>query len=391
VFVEYQDFVNNTHHFFMKKLSLFIIALFLQAVGMTQIPEGYYDDAVALEGEQLKIALYGIIKNHTRFPYTSSSTDVWDILKEADEDPNNNNNVILLYTGRSQIKSENAGENLTYTGNRWNREHVWSKSHGFPSESDTAYTDCHHLRPSDESVNTDRSNLDFDEGGSQHSEATECFYDSDSWEPRDEIKGDVARMMFYMAVRYDPGYHSAGGQYDLELVDYTGTSSGEALFGKESTLYAWHLADPVDDLERARNEVIYSYQENRNPFIDHPEYANMIWGDGFALEPSNYVDNFSAHTIKLEWTDAIGDILPEGYLIKMSATSFDAITEPVDGTQENDSFWVKNISYGVEQAIFGELTPSTNYYFKMWGYKGSGSTIDYKTDGEVAQISKIAR
>ena len=245
------------------------------------IPDGYYDNAGSISGNELKAALHNIISNHTRYPYTSGSTDVWDLLKITDEDPNNSSNVILLYTGRSQVKTENAGENLTYTGDRWNREHVWAKSHGFPDESDTAYTDIHHLRPADESVNSKRNNREFDEGGVQDSEATGCYYDNDAWtwEPRDAVKGDVARMMMYMAVRYDPGYHSDNSTYDLELVDSTGNNATNSpLFGKLSTLLTWHNDDPVDDWERTRNDTIYHFQGNRNPFIDHPEYATSIWG-----------------------------------------------------------------------------------------------------------------
>lgn len=247
------------------------------------IPSGYYDSASGKTGEVLKSSLHNIIADHVKYPYTSSNTDVWDILMESDEDPNNSDNVILIYTGRSQAKSENAGQSSASGGDRWNREHVWAKSHGFPSTSDTAYTDCHHLRPADESVNSSRSNLDFDNGGSAHIEATSCNYDSDSWEPRDGVKGDVARMLFYMAVRYDPGFHSDNSEYDLEIIDSTGMDIGVApgrpVIGKLSTLLAWHEADPVDSFESNRNEVVYSYQGNRNPFIDHPEYVDEIWGE----------------------------------------------------------------------------------------------------------------
>lgn len=351
-----------------------------------QIPAGYYDGAAGLDGEALKGALHSIVKNHTRYPYSASGTDTWDILQAADEDPNNTNNVILLYTGRSQAKSYNAST-LPYTGDRWNREHVWAKSHGFPAESDTAYTDCHHLRPTDESVNTSRSNRDFDNGGTPHSEATDCYYDSDSWEPRDAVKGDIARAIFYMVVRYDPGLHSDLSPYDLELVDYTPTDG--PLFGKRSTLYAWHLADPVDDAERARNEVIYSYQNNRNPFIDHPEYASYIWGD-LLPEPNNHVTQFSAHSITLNWTDAVGGILPDAYLVRMSNISFEAIATPVDGTAIADDANNRNVAYGVQKSVFGNLIPNTTYYFKLFAYKGSGATIEYKTDG-VPQTSQVAR
>lgn len=360
-----------------------------------QIPAGYYDGTTGLTGEFLKAKLHTIIKGHTRYPYTAEGTDVWDILMDADEDPNNSANVILLYTNRSQAKTDNASV-PPYTGNRWNREHVWAKSHGFPNESDTAYTDCHHLRPADESVNTLRSNEDFNNGGVAVAEAPGCFDDNanSSWEPRDAVKGDIARAIFYMSVRYDPGYHNAGGTYDLELVDYTDsdpTGAGLPLFGKLSTMMAWHLDDPVDDDERARNEVIYGYQNNRNPLIDHPEYVNLIWSDGLLEEPTNHVADFSAQTIVLNWTDATGATVPDAYLVSMSSTSFAAITTPVDGTAVSDNSWNKNIDYGLEKVVFGGLTPGTLYYFKIFGYLGSDASIDYKTDGSVQEISIEAR
>ena len=195
----------------MKRILLIaLVILFVQSL-FAQIPAGYYDSATGLTGEDLKAALHEIINDHTVVTYA----DLWTILKETDEDPNNTDNFILIYTGRSIPKTS------VYPD--WNREHVWAKSHGFPDESDYAYTDAHHLRPADESVNADRGNLDFDNGGTQHPEATDCYYDSDSWEPRDEVKGDIARMMFYMSTRYE-GDGDANDNYDLELVDYVGSS-----------------------------------------------------------------------------------------------------------------------------------------------------------------------
>ncbi|MCK5396977.1 MAG: endonuclease [Thermoplasmata archaeon] len=229
------------------------------------IPAGYYDAAAGKVGDDLKDALHIIIRNHTEKSYDN----LWTILPESDEDPNNSDNFILLYTGRSIPKTS------VYPD--WNREHVWAKSHGDFSETPPAGTDAHHLRPSDVSVNSDRGNLDFDNGGVQNSEATECYSDSDSWEPRDAVKGDIARMMFYMATRYDGDSWDNVG-LDLELVDYVPTSG--SIFGKLSTLLEWHINDPVDDIDRHRNEIVYSNQNNRNPFIDHPEYVDSIWGSG---------------------------------------------------------------------------------------------------------------
>jgi len=293
----------------LKHLSLFLFLL--PILIYSQIPTGYYDSAQDLSGSELKRALNDIISDHIQYPYTSTSTDVWDILKETDEDPNNADNVILLYTGRSQEKEYlDHGSSWDYTqydngdgeyNESWNREHVWSKSHGFPVEIDTAYTDIHHLRPADRSVNSSRSNLDFDFSDFTHGEATECNYDSDSWEPRDAVKGDVARMMFYMVVRYDPGYHSDNSLYDLELVDYAGVDigdpPGEPLFGKLSTLIQWHLQDPVDAFEQNRNEVIYNYQGNRNPFIDHPEWVESIFSPQLS---SNTRIDFSRNSLSVE-------------------------------------------------------------------------------------------
>ncbi|RLL47064.1 ribonuclease [Oceanobacillus piezotolerans] len=226
--------------------------------------DDYYNAAYGKTGEQLRSALHNIIDDHTEISYSN----VWEALRETDEDPNNSNNVILLYTGRSQGKNTNGGN-----ADDWNREHVWAKSHGDFGTSMGAGTDLHHLRPTDASVNSTRSNLDFDEGGREHTEASGNYYDSDSWEPRDEVKGDVARMLFYMDVRYE----GDSGELDLELNDRV--SNGSAPYhGKLSVLLQWHEEDPVDDFERRRNDVIYNdYQHNRNPFIDHPEWVTEIW------------------------------------------------------------------------------------------------------------------
>ena len=260
-------------------------------VVQTNIPQSYYDQANNLSGDDLKEALHQIISNHVIFPYTSNSTDTWDILQESDQDPNENNNMILVYTGRSQEKGYRDGsgnysqyENGNGTqSNSWNREHIWPKSHGFPDEDDNAYTDVHNLKPCDRSVNSSRGTKDFDFGGNQHSEASDCLTDSDSWEPPDYVKGDIARILFYMVVRYDPGVDHENNTFDLELVDYTTPNNTEPILGKLSSLLDWHLSDPVDDFEINRNEIIFGFQQNRNPFIDHPNLVNYLWGDNVGL------------------------------------------------------------------------------------------------------------
>lgn len=252
----------------IKKL-LFLGLLLNQIFLFSQIPYGYYDSAEGLTGDTLKQALHEIIKNHTEKSYAA----LWDLLKETDKDTNNPNNIILLYTGWSV----NAAQEYN-GGDGWNREHVWARAHGNFDTNQPEGTDLHHLRPTDVTVNSSRSSLDFDDGGSPFIDgdgATGCFKDNNSFEPRDQVKGDVARMMFYMDVRYE----GTNGELDLVLLNTvnTGSASGIGYHGKLSTLIKWHLNDPVDSFEKRRNNIIYNYQNNRNPFIDHPEYVLQIW------------------------------------------------------------------------------------------------------------------
>ena len=274
-------------------------------VVQSDIPQNYYEEANGKASENLKEALHQIISNHVVFQYTSSSTDTWDILQLSDQDPQNHDNMILVYTGRSQDKGYRDGtgnysqyENGNGThNNSWNREHVWPKSHGFPDQDDNAYTDVHNLKPCDRSVNTSRGTKDYDFGGSQHSEATECLTDSDSWEPSDYVKGDIARILFYMVVRYDPGYDHNNNSFDLELVDYTTPNNNDPILGKLSSLIQWHYDDPVDDFEINRNEIIYDFQENRNAFIDHPSLVSYLWGENYG---ENWNENLGIDDVTIE-------------------------------------------------------------------------------------------
>jgi len=241
----------------------------------------YYANALTAADDALRSAINkDISKDHKKLTYS----EVWTVLTHSDEDPADSGKVIEIYSGRSIGKGLNAGK-IGNSGNAWNREHVWSKSHGFPSQDQYGYTDAHHLRPADASINSERSNLDFDLGGIAITEAPENAKDSDSFEPRDEMKGDVARMMFYMDIRYAGS--ASDKTPDLILVDYTNTVSGSPEFGKLCTLYMWHQADPVSDWERNRNNIVFEYQGNRNPFIDRPEWVQQIFGEacGDAVTP----------------------------------------------------------------------------------------------------------
>ncbi|WP_298543815.1 endonuclease [uncultured Aquimarina sp.] len=263
------------------KFSTFILLCSFQ-IALAQIPDDYYDTAVNQGGADLKFSLNQIIDNHREFPYTASETDVWDILKETDKDPNNPDNVILIYSGVSMDGDDRFNP---FNTNGWIREHVWAKSRGDFGTDIGPGTDVHALRPQDITTNISRNNRAFNN-------CTNCETVEDQWgndtgskrdvneysfEPRDAVKGDVARMLFYMAVRYE----GLDGYVDLELTETVLPLGDNTPFlGVQSTLLQWHRDDPVDDFERNRNDIIYySYQQNRNPFIDHPELAEYLWGN----------------------------------------------------------------------------------------------------------------
>jgi endonuclease I len=362
----------------MKYRILWSLASFLVMTGFAasgQIPATYYNPANGLSGSALKSALHNIIHNHTELSYSA----VTNALMVTDQDTLNTSNVICFYTGWSYPKTEYGG-----LGDQWNKEHVWSKSHGGFGDNPPEGTDLHHLRACDASVNSAKGNRDFSKGTTQYFDdgvPTGCYTASYIWEPRTSDKGDVARMLFYMAVRYE----GDNGETNLELVTYVNSSpDGQPLYGNLDTLLKWHNQDPVNNWERNRNDIIYyQYQANRNPFIDHPEYVDLIWGE----EPVSHVSNFSANDITLTWNEAAGSVLPDGYLVRKSTVSFNDISAPADGIPvENDQDNI-NIAYGIGQCVFKGALPGNTYYFKVFPYKGTGDIINYKTDGNIQQIT----
>lgn len=260
---------------------------------------GYYAHVNTSSASQLRCSLNATIKGHTAYPYSGGTTNVWTILEIADEDPLNAGKVLDVYRNHSYTKvSARAG---TGTGLTYNREHTWPKSLGFSSETgnlglpNSPHTDTHMLYASDTNYNSDRGNKPYGNCSGCTERATEAYngagggsgvypgnsnwFNTSVFQTWGKRKGDVARAVMYMAIRYEGGTHPTTGQSepDLELTDnaalIVATSSSPAYMGLLSTLLAWHQADPPDAAERARDEVIYSFQGNRNPFIDHPEWA----------------------------------------------------------------------------------------------------------------------
>ena len=328
--------VNSSSFFAIAFLSL-ASSLFAQF----QPPAAYYDQAIGKTGAPLKAALHAAIKVHTVLPYTSTSTDTWDALKVIDEDPLSSNNVVLIYSGFTDLKV-NQDNGTTGT---WNREHLWPQSYGLVAldANSRAKTDIFNLRPIDASVNSSRGNKIFDWSiapVSIHPEAPMSTYDSDSWEPRDTDKGLIARSMFYMAVRYEGTDADAP---DLELSD----SPNPALyrFGKLSTFLAWNRDFPVTDAERQRNQRIYTdYQHNRNPFIDHPDYADMVFN---GTSPAQAWKNIRFSSIELGNPLQSGDLAdPDGdQQVNLLEYTFNRNPKKVDTSPAVTSSFASNYVY----------------------------------------------
>lgn len=237
-------------------------------------PAGYYSSAAGLTGSSLRTALHNIIDGHTKLSYDA----VWTALQTLDQHPTNTSAVLTIYSNEAIAKTARDGS--TSATLKWNREHSWPKSYGFDTSSWPAYTDVHHLYASRTNYNSARGNKPFDNGGTSIWDAfnsvSDNRTDSDSWEPHNDVKGDLARSMFYMDVRYNG---DTSNEPDLVLVDNVSMTVGQGRMGKLSTLITWHNNDPVSTREQRRNHLIYTnYQGNRNPFIDTPSYVANIWG-----------------------------------------------------------------------------------------------------------------
>ncbi len=271
-----------------------ILLTIVPAAAQYDPPAGYYATAEGLTGPALKAALHDIIDDHT-----SIDAESFMALRLLDQDPNNTNNVITVYSGTSEPKFADGGLS-------WNREHCWPLAFGIDSENSLAGADLFNLRPCLSAVNQTRGSRTYGQASTNHptdparapSGAPECLYDANGgqgsiWTPRPSEKGDLARAMFYMAVRYDG---SDPGSVDLELGNTPNQS--QAVFGNLKTLLQWHVDDPVSTEERRRNHLIDDrYQGNRNPFVDRPEFVAKIFGAPelqIAMDRSAYDEGTSA-------------------------------------------------------------------------------------------------
>ncbi|KAK9705838.1 hypothetical protein RND81_07G086000 [Saponaria officinalis] len=237
--------------------------------------QNYYASVDQLKGEALTRELNSIIAHHHSLSYK----EVWDALKILDaaevDKPETSYNIVEIYSARTVPKS------LAGRLEGWNREHLWPRSYGLKSRP--SLTDLHNIRPADVNVNSSRGNKYF---GECRVEMIRCLrpankeaaFDTEAdwkiWAPPVQVRGDVARAVMYMAVRYR--FPRPGEGPGLRLSDTPNMAKRE--MGLLSVLLKWNELDPPSKAEKLRNERICRlYQHNRNPFVDHPEYATLIW------------------------------------------------------------------------------------------------------------------
>ena len=322
-----------------------------------QIPNGYYNNASGLTGTPLQQALHNIIDDHTVVSYTS----LWTHYQTTDVKPNGK--VWDMYSDIPDgtppyefiFVSDQCG-NYGAEGDCYNREHSWPKS--WFNDVAPMNTDIFHVVPSDGYVNGQRGNYPYGEvasptwtsqNGSKKGPNTYPGYSGTVFEPIDAYKGDFARIYFYMSTRYLnedgnwPGSDMVNGaqleQWALDM------------------MMEWHMEDPVSPKEINRNDANYGIQNNRNPFVDHPNYVDLIWGDPpvLPLAPSNLqADNITNNSAELNWTDNADN--EDGYYLYQS-----------------DQL-VQTLPSGATWALLENLSPLETYTYSVSCYNAAGES-----------------
>lgn len=350
---------------------LYIFTLIIYSASFAQIPTNYYDSADGLSGYALKTELRNIITNDHQDQgygalYTGYITTYSDNITESGYE--NDNTILLFYTenpngvdpytfnhGSNQCGNYN-GEGVCY-----NREHLIPQS-SFNSAS-PMQNDIHHVIPSDGFVNGQRGSLPFgtvgsanwtSQNGSKRGSSNVSGYSGLVFEPIDEYKGDIARAILYFVTRYQ----NTVDNY-TSFVMFNGTENQALQQWAIDMLLDWHYnIDPVDAREIARNNAAYNFQGNANPFVSHPEYANLIWNPNQDTEnptnPTNLLaSNPTDNSVDLNWTAATDNVAVASYDIY------------VDGTL---AFNTVNTSFTVTG-----LTTDTNYCFSIKAKDTSGN------------------
>lgn len=298
----------------MKKILFSIGMICGSFLALAQAPAGYYNAATG-QGFTLKTQLYNIIKNHNNRGYGS----LWGLYTGNPQAFNDNwydssdtNKIMDIYS-----ENPTGPDPYTYTpgtkqcgnysgeGSCYNREHLIPQS--VFSENAPMVADAFHIWPTDGYVNGKRSNFAFgvvgtaewtsrngSKLGNNLNSGYSAGYSGKVFEPIDEFKGDIARAYFYFATRYQEN-----SIQNWSYAMFNGTKDKVFTDTFLRILMTWHVNDPVSPREIALNNAIYSYQNNRNPFIDNPEYAQRIWGSNLASKEVELNSNREVTTYKV--------------------------------------------------------------------------------------------
>jgi endonuclease I len=350
----------------MKKTYSLLFLLFI-TIGIAQIPNGYYTTATG-SGYILKTQLYNIIKSHTDNGYAGLYTTYQT--SDIDNFYENDGTILDMYsekpTGTDPYNYTSGSTQRcgTYSaeGDCYNREHIIPQS-VFNSAAPMV-SDAHFITPTDGKVNGIRSNYPHGTvasastttlNGGKLGSSSVAGYTGTVFEPINEFKGDIARIYFYFATRYE----NTVSTYPYPMFD--GSSNKVFTTAFLNMLLAWNAQDPVNAREIARNNAIYTRQNNRNPFIDHPEYAQAIWGSTptpdtqIPTAPTNLVaSSTTATSVTLNWSASTDNVGVSGYNIYMNSALKTTVT-------------------GLTVTITG-LTASTNYSFYINAKDAAGNT-----------------
>ncbi|MBF4484499.1 endonuclease [Flavobacterium sp. CSZ] len=350
----------------MKK-NYFLILLMFTAVGFSQIPAGYYNTATGT-GYTLKTQLYNLIKGHTDNGYAGLYTTYQT--SDVDNFYENDGTVLDMYSENpsgtdpynySTGSTQRCG-NYSVEGDCYNREHIIPQS--VFNEQSPMVADAHFITPTDGKVNGIRSNYPHgivnsatytSQNGSKLGSSAVSGYSGTVFEPVNEFKGDIARMYFYFATRYENTV--AGYSY----VMFDGSSNKVFTTAFLNVLLAWNAQDPVSAREIARNNAIYGRQNNRNPYIDHPEYVNQIWGGTSSGDtqaptaPTNLASTATTATsVSVSWNASTDNVGVTGYNVYANGV-------------------LKNKVTTLNYTITG-LTASTNYNIYVTARDAAGNT-----------------
>lgn len=291
----------------MKRIIL-IFSFFVSIPFWAQIPQGYYQDTNDLQGYQLKTALYNIIKDHNDQGY--NMIDGFFVAHDLDVYYENDGTILDPYSENPNgadpynfIPTVNACGNYSGEGNCYNKEHIIPQS--IFSSNNPMRGDAHHLLPTDGRVNGFRSNFPFgivgnnlisqsgisnptqngSKAGNNINTGVAAGYTGTVFEPIDEFKGDIARIYFYFVTRYE---NLVGNWSSYPMFDGSANQVLSTPF--LNMMFAWHTQDPVSQKEIDRNNAIYQYQGNRNPFVDFPEWVCKVWNINNCILNNSHFD-----------------------------------------------------------------------------------------------------